>query len=90
MGDDPTMQLDHCAASIGGEHEWQHGVNQARESGPDQRESERGRNAEVLDVRFTDRGRMLAKHVEPFVHGSIVKRRPEKTIAIFNGEGMLE
>ena len=61
MGDHPAMQVRNRAAPVGSEQEWKHGVNQAREAGFHQRKAERRGDAEVFDIGFADRRRMVAK-----------------------------
>jgi hypothetical protein len=61
MGNHPAMQVRDDAARVRGEHERQHCVYHARQPRFHQQNAEGRRDAEVFEVGFTHRRRMLAE-----------------------------
>ena len=87
MRDHPSMQVRDRAPPVGGEQEWQDGVNEAGEAGLDEPEAEGHGDAEMPDVRFADRRRMFAKIVQQLVHEPNCERRARENTADFAYRG---
>ena len=66
MGDHAAVQVRDRAASVGGEQEWQQGVNQASEAGFDQRKAERRGHADAFDIGFAAAVQSIPEIVEAY------------------------